>query len=333
MLEGGHADGPLQRLAPGGDFGVVSPREHVLQWHCRSAPTNLGAPAEIRPMPDFVTRISAGMDRASEHLTLALVPVLLALFQTDKIVAIASFDGGHLGFKFGLPLSAITVWQFVSVPNSGVAVFTGQPIEMLPFAVVTAPVLVVVQAAVTAGYFGSLRAALDDEPRRFFEHSRQYFVPFFVLIAVPFLAVLPFALGIFGLGSLTGSIGAVALVLVIPALLGFLVAGYLFYATPYLIVLRDDGLIDAARRSYALATEGGPYVSYAVGFALFVVLVSPFATGFVVNVPVVGIPVGILGGAVIGLGANFATMRFVADLDPETSVERSWDDEAEAVTD
>jgi hypothetical protein len=96
-------------------------------------------------------------------------------------------------------------------------------------------------------------------------------------------------------------------------------------------VLRDDGVIDAARRSYAFAVEGGPYASYAAGFALFVLLVSPVATALVVNVPLLGLPVGVLGGAYLGLRANFATMRFVADLDPEVSVARNWDGDAASV--
>jgi hypothetical protein len=279
-------------------------------------------------MPGFVTRLSAGFDRAGEHLALALVPLLLALLNTDKILAVASFDGGHVGFKLGLPLSVVTVWQFVSLPNEGVAVTTGQPIEVLPVAVVTVPVLIVVQAALTAGYFGSLRDAVDGDPRRFRDGVRRYFRPFLVLTAVPFLAFLPLAAGVFGLGSLTGSLGGAALFLVVPASIGFLLAAYLLYATPYLVVLRDEGVIDAARRSYALATEGGPYASYAAGFALFVLLVSPVATGLVVNLPAVGLPLGILGGAYLGLAANFTTMRFVADLDPEVSVERGWNDDA-----
>lgn len=275
-------------------------------------------------MPSVVTRLSSGMDRAREHLALAVVPVVFALLDPHKIVAIYAFDGGHIGFKFGFPFSVTTVWQFVSVPNSGVSVNPGSLIEVLPFAFVTVPLLVVIQATLQAGYFGSLRNALDGDSYRFLENSREYFVPFLILTAIPYLVVLPLAVGIFGIGSISGSVGGTALLLVLPALVGYLIAAYLFYATPYLIVLRGDGLVDAARQSYSLAMQGGPYFRYAVGFLLFVFAVSPFATGFVVNVPLVGLPVGILAGSVLGLGANFTTMRFVADLDPATSVALSW---------
>jgi hypothetical protein len=276
-------------------------------------------------MPGFLKRLSAGLERASQHLSLALVPILFALMDTNKILAVTSFDGGHIGFKLGLPLSVVTVWQFVSLPNSGVAVDTGLPVELLPLAVVTVPVLLVVQSALAAGYFGSIRNALDDKPHQFVASARRYFLPFLVLTVLPVLVLLPLALGVFGVGALGGGLGGAAVLVVLPALIVFLVAAYLFYATPYLVVLRDAGVVDAARQSYALATRGGPYAAFAAGFALFVLAVSPVATGLVVNLPVVGLPVGILGGSYLGLAANVATMRFLADLDPGASVAVSWE--------
>lgn len=272
-------------------------------------------------MPSFVTRLSSGLNRAGEHLLLALVPILFALFHVNKILTVASFDGAHIGFKIGLPFSVVTVWQFVSVPSSGVAVNTGLPVKLLPFAFITVPALLVVQAAVMAGYFGCLRNALVGVPYDFIQNSRRYFLPFFVLTALPPLILLPLALGVFGIGSSTGSLGDAALLIILPAALVFLIAAYLFYATPYLIVLRDAGLVDAAGQSYSLAMQGGPYLTYTAGFVLFVLLVSPVATLIVVNIPLVGLPLGILGGGFLGLGVNFATMRFFADLDPTSSVD------------
>jgi len=281
-------------------------------------------------MPDFTTRLSAGLERAGDHLALALVPVLFALLDTNKILAITSFDGGHVGFRIGIPFSVVTVWQFVSVPQSGVDVEPGVPIEALPLAVVTVPVLLVVQAAVAAGYFGSLRNALAGAPYDFLGHARRYFLPFLVLTLVPFLFVLPLALGVFGIGRLTGSLGAAALALVVPAAVLLLVAAYLFYGTPYLLVLRDTDLLDAARGSYSLAIAGGPSLAYTAGYAVFVLLVSPVATAVVVNLPLVGVPLGVLAGGFVGLGVNLATMRFFADLDPAASVDSIWNDDSAA---
>ena len=254
-------------------------------------------------MPDFTTRLSAGLECAADHLALALVPVLFALLDTNKILAITSFDGGHVGFRIGIPFSVITVWQFVSIPQSGVNVEPGVPIEALPLTVVTVPALLVVQAAVAAGYFGSLWNALAGAPYDFLGHARRYFLPFLVLTLVPFLFVLPLALGVFGIGRLTGSLGTAALALVVPAAV-------------LLLVLRDTELLDAARGSYSLAIAGGPYLAYAAGYAVFVLLVSPVATAVVVNLPLVGVPLGVLAGGFVGLGVNLTTMRFLADVDP-----------------
>lgn len=280
-------------------------------------------------MPGFATRLTDGWRRAWTHLSLALVPIVLALFDTNKILAILGFEGGHIGFKFGLPISVVTIWQFVSVPNSGVTANTGIPVEMLPFAFVTVPVVLAVQAVLTAGYFGSIRSVLDDRPYEFVASCKQYFIPFFVITVLPFLVLLPLALGIFGVGALAGGFGGASILLLIVALLVFLLASYLFYATPYLIVLRDNGVIDAARQSYTLAIQGEPYFAYAVGFALFVLGVSPIATALVVNIPVFGLPIGIIGGGILGLTANIATLRFVADIDPGSSVAISWEEDVD----
>lgn len=266
-------------------------------------------------MPDFVTRLADGWRRALDHATLALVPVVLALLSADEVRAVLSFDGVHVGLKLGAPVSVVTVWQFVSTPKSGVDVDPGVPLEVLPFVAVTVPLLLAVKAALAAGYFGSVRNALADEPYDFVGNVRRHFVPFLLLTALPALVLLPVALGAVGVGAATGSVGSAGVALLVVALPAYVAVAYLFAATPYLIVLRDAGLVDAARASSALAVEGGPYLRYMVGFAAFVLVVSPLATAFVVNVPVVGLVAGVGGGGVLGLAANVTTMRFVAEID------------------
>ncbi|MFC6989636.1 hypothetical protein ACFQJD_14690 [Haloplanus sp. GCM10025708] len=252
-----------------------------------------------------------------------LVPIVLAAMDANKIRSVLAFDGLHLGFKVGAPLSVVTVWQFVSVPKSGVSVDTGVPLELLPFAAVSVPVALVVQSALTAGYFGSVADVVRGQEYDFVANVAAYFRPFFVLTLLPFLALLPLALGVVGPG-LSGGVPAGALAVVALGIPVFVALAYLFYATPYLVVLRDVGVVDAARGSYALALRGGPYLSYFLGFALFVLAVSPVATVVVVNVPLLGVPLGVVGGGVLGLAANLATARFVADVDPE-SASTAWE--------
>ncbi|MFB6160181.1 MAG: hypothetical protein ABEJ61_03285 [Haloferacaceae archaeon] len=281
-------------------------------------------PRRDRLMPGFLARLADGWRRALEDLLpLALVPMLLAAANTNKVASVLTFDGVHVGFKVGAPVSVVTVWQFVSVPNEGVTVDAGVPVETLPLAVVTVPLLLLVQAGLTAGYFGSIAAGLRTGEYDFLGNVVEHFPAFLVLTAVPVLALLPLALGLFGLGA-AGGLPAAGLLFAV-ALVGFVVAAYLFYATPYLVVLRGTGVVAAARGSYELAVEGGAYFAYFVGFALFVLVVSPVASVVVVDVPVVGLPVGVIAGGVLGLAANVATTRFVADVDPASPDLGSWD--------
>lgn len=45
----------------------------------------------------------------------------------------------------------------------------------------------------------------------------------------------------------------------------------------------------------------------------------------VVNVPVVGLLVGVGSGGVFGLAANIMTMRFLSDIDTQSITQLSWD--------
>ncbi|KAB1187510.1 MULTISPECIES: hypothetical protein [Haloferax] len=178
------------------------------------------------------------------------------------------------------------------------------------------------KAALAAGYFGSIKSQLTTGEYDFVASARSYFAPFFVLTIVPFVVVLPFALRI-GLNATTLPTDFVAIIGVFIVL--FFISVYLLYATPYLVVLRDTSLLEAIRGSVSFAVRGGPYLSYFLGYGGFVLFISVFASAFVVTVPVIGLVGGIIGGGVLGLAMNITTMRFVADIDPESPDIGSWD--------
>lgn len=73
-----------------------------------------------------------------------------------------------------------------------------------------------------------------------------------------------------------------------------------------------------------LAVNGGPYVTYTLGYMGTVLIVSPFASVLVVSTPLVGLPVGVVAGGLLGLALNITTMRFVADIDPESPSAGEW---------
>lgn len=272
-------------------------------------------------MPTFTARLADGWKKAGDHISLILVPILLAVMQTDSIRQVLTYDGAHIGIKFGVPASVVTIWQFVSLPGSGVTANVGLPLSA-PFAVVVIPGVLVLRAGLSAGYFGTIAAELLGRHEGFAMSVLAYFVPFLVITALPYVILVPLALGLLGFGSL-GEGGAIvgAVFFLIPA---FVAAGYLFWATPYLVVLRRTGFLTAARGSYQLAVDGGPYLSYTVGYLGLVLLVSAVATAVVVNVSAVGLLIGIVGGGFLGLVLNITTMRFVADIDPQCPTAGEW---------
>ncbi|MDT3433859.1 hypothetical protein [Haloarcula sp. 1CSR25-25] len=275
-------------------------------------------------MPSFTVRLADGWRRAGDQFPLALVPIVLAVMQTDSIRQVLAYDGVHVGIKFGVPASVVTIWQFVDPPSTGVSVNAGLPLS-LPFAVVVVPLVVLLRAGLSAGYFGAIAARLVGRDDDFATSVRAHFLPFLAVTVLPYLFVVPFALGAVGVGGVGGGGAILVAILVLAPLL--LAVGYLLWATPYLLVLRETGLLAAARGSYRLAVDGGPYLSYTVGYAALVVLVSAVATAVVVNVPAVGLPVGIVGGGFLGLVLNVTTMRFVADVDPQSPSAGEWPDQ------
>lgn len=270
-------------------------------------------------MPPFTTRLADGWQRGLEFLPLALVPLITAVFATEKVQRVASFQGRHFGLRLGLPAGVVDIWQFVSVPNESVGVGVPLP-EALPLLVVLLPIAIVVQAGLAAGYFGSLASALETGRYDFIESVRDHFLPFLAYTLIPMVVIIPLAL--VSVGGQQRLVPAV--LLLVPAVI---VAGYLFYATPYLIALREADIWSALRASYRLAVDGGPYLRYAAGYAGFVLGVSLVATAVVVNLGLLGVAIGVVAGAPVGLACNAATMRFVADIDPQSPSLGDWDDE------
>ncbi|MFB6361228.1 MAG: hypothetical protein ABEH59_07880 [Halobacteriales archaeon] len=268
-------------------------------------------------MPTFTTRISDGWERALRELPLAAVPLFLTVLNTDKISRILAFDGNHFGLRLGLPAGVVNLWQFVSIPNESVSIGIGTP-ESTPLAVVLIPGFLVLKAGLAAGYFGSVRRTLETDRIDFFGSAREHFLPFLFYTLIPFLVILPLYVVREG-----GGINAVgpAVIVLIPIVI---IAAYLFYATPYLVVLRETDLLSALRGSYDLAVTGGPYFRYALGFAGLVLLLSIPMTAVVVNLRLIGIVLGLVVTAPVGLACNIATMRFIADIDSESPTLQSW---------
>jgi len=251
----------------------------------------------------FLSRLEAARDAAVRHLALALVPFVSVFLDVTNIVRVVSFRGGHAGITFRFPAAVVDYWTFASVPNppDGVHV-TGTLLFV--------PVAILLKAALAAGYLGSIAEATETGRYDFAANVKRYVVPFLGYIAIAFLL----ASGGVVLALLGGPGGAALLVvLLVPV---FLIFGYLFYAAPYLIVLRDAGLVAALEGSYAYAIAGGLYAAFAIRYFVAVLVLSVVGTAFV-NLGAVGVVVGALLAAPVGLVFNVAVMDFVRDLESE----------------
>lgn len=253
-------------------------------------------------MVSFTRRLAAAWTVATgPALPLALVPLVSSLLQFEKFQRVLGFHGGHVGVNFRFPAAVADLWTLVSLPNQGGGVHVTGPLLLLP-------VLVVVQAALAAGYLGSIRSMLAGDRYAFADCVGRYFLPFLGYSA------LTFGLGLVSVGfAAAGGRGAAALVLVV-GLPAHLLLAYLFYATPYLVVVRDSGLLDALAESYRLALAGGPYAAFAGGYLVATAGISLVATAVVVNLGPVGLLLGLVGGPLVGLTLTVATMQFVLDL-------------------
>lgn len=247
-------------------------------------------------MVDFIALLEEAWMHEKLH-RFAIVPFLVSFAYVTEFRRLARIDGTHFGVAFGFPQPIATVWTFVNVPHQGSGVNLPPPSEIVLY-----PVVAVVLGVVAAGYLGSIDAGLDGE-YDVLDAVRAYGVP---LIGYEFVHLTAIAL--------LAGVALFALPLAVVLLVVLVVAAYLFYAAPYLVVAADVGLVEGFRRSYAFATEGGAYLSFFVKYLVAVGVVSLVATPLIVNA---GVPGAVLGAVVLALPAlilNVATMLFVRSI-------------------
>jgi hypothetical protein len=259
-------------------------------------------------MVEFAARLSEGWKFVEDHTTLAVVPFLSTFLGVSEMVRVLSFRGSHVGITFPFPAALVDLWTFVSVPNTG-------GIDGGAAFVVVATVLPI-KAGLVAGYLGSIAEEFEVGRHDFSTNVTRYFLPMLGYVAVVLL---------FGSGSIlpvlfAGPPGAGGVAIVLFALV--LLVSYLFYATPYLVVLRDDGLVEAIRGSYAYAIKGEEYAAFGITYLLTATVLSTVGTTLTVNFGAVGILLGAVLAAPVGLAFNAAVMSFVRHLEEERATSR-----------
>ncbi len=246
-------------------------------------------------MPDFRSLLGDARSVAGSVPILAAVPFVTALLAIDNVRRAATTGGYdfHLGVAFRFPTAVVDLWAFVSLPAAGAGVRVAEPVWLIP-------VFVLVQSALAAGYLGSIDQWIEERRFDFLRNVERHvrgILGYNVLVWAVTLAVL-------GFGLLAGPL----LLVLVPA---FLLFNYLFFAAPYLIVVRGDGVGEALGRSYEWAVAGDEYFAFAVQFLVAVALVSVPTTLVAANFGIVGVAVAALCTAPVGLTFSAATTLFV----------------------
>lgn len=226
---------------------------------------------------------------------LAFVPAVASLLSYEKLAKTAAAGPGG-GVTFPLPTALPDLWTFVSVPNTGVSVNLGVPL-------VLAPVFFVVQAALTAGYLGSIDDAIDGSRPDFGRHIASRTLP---VLGVQFV-VFALTLAGFSLALVGGMVLAP-----VSVLLG-LAVGYLLWAAPILVVVKERSVGGALIASATHALNGGRYAAFSVGY-LVAGLVASFALSTLVRGRLSVILVAIVVLAYPLLVVSVATVQVVRSL-------------------
>lgn len=224
-------------------------------------------------MPSLLSRAARVAGRVAPY---AVVPFALSLLAVEKVQSAASSAGFSVNLKFALPADVATLWTLVDPVPAGVTVNTPVPL-------VVVPVFLVVQAVVVAGFLGGIRDAYRGEEHDFAAAAGAHWLSMLGVEVAQFVVFV-------GIGSLAVAGGGFAAALVaFPALL---VLGYLFWGAPYLVVLRDSDAVTAFAESAELASAGGRYLQFSVGYAVAVAAGSVIVSPLVSTTGVVGIVVG-----------------------------------------
>lgn len=231
-----------------------------------------------------------GMGRRalSRVFGLFLVNVFLAFMSIDNIRRVLEFNGFHIGFRITLPITIPTVWDFVEPPPATPASY---PVSLWLF---IALLSLIVNSIISFYYIRLISSkGLGYEPKS--TPRRIIDLVLYGLIGLFFAAIV--------------LVAGVAALFLFPLVI---ILYYFIYATPYIIILADQGIGKALQTSIALATSGA-YLTYTLVYIVIVFLTSPILTLITVNIKLPGIMVGSIIAGIIGLWLTSSTTAMILD--------------------
>lgn len=224
------------------------------------------------------------------------MPVIATFLDIDSLRQALVASGTQVGISFAFPAMIVDLWTFVSLPAQGSGIYISPTVIALP-------IIILIQSALAAGYLGSIHEDARTGQYQFRRNVQRYFVPFLKYTALLWLG--------FVVIIVVGVALPLLVLLFIPV---FLVLSYLFYTTPYLLVVADMRVIDALRESYEFAVAGGAYFAYGVRYFVFVAALSIIGTGIAANFGILGVILGTVLAAPVAVTLNAATMQFVESI-------------------
>ena len=256
---------------------------------------------------------AAGVAVTARRPLLALVPLLAGLTSISQFERAARADVAFQ-VNFGFPAPVAGLWTFLDAPlPDGLTAF-GTPLgtvreqpELLATAVLAAAGGLLLVGLLTAVYLGAIDDVLAGRETDHRDNLRRHApvtLAFAALELLGLLALVAVTLGVSGAGRPR------APVLLVPAVLGALVALYLLTPGVYVGVAADLTPLVAFRRGLDIALTGA-YLLFALAHAAVVAVVSVPLSALAFSAGPLSLLLGALVVALPGLALNAATMAFV----------------------
>lgn len=232
---------------------------------------------------------------------LVVVPLVVTLLDYGRLTALLANTDRVFSVTFGLPRAVSSLWSFVNAQPDGVSV---EPSAFGGFGsfLVAAVVSAVVGGLLAAGYLGSIDAALDGDYD--FRRATRRYAPRLIAYALLETGV--------GLLLFVPAMAARALLPVVA--IGLFALAYLFFATPYLVVIEDSPLLAALRQAGALAVGEARVLAFFLAYLLVSAGLSLPISWVAFRQPPTGVGLAVVLAAPLALLLNVATLLFVRDL-------------------
>ncbi len=253
--------------------------------------------------PSLTKPYSEGYQLAKRLAYLALFPLIMDLvFLTGKYLSTESLYTFRIGAKFSLPVYFPTLTNVYSFPTApGITIET--PLGGVGvIGLLSVVVVVVATALLSAGYLGTMHAAISGVDSAFVTPAVKFFSRFLayglIWLLLGYLA-LPFA---------------AALPLVFLYIAFIWVLTYFIFLTPFIVVAEDCGLVEAFSRSVKVTTSrASETIPFVVVYA-FITLVVSVPVYLLLNIPILGFVLAVAGYAFVGTVLVASTSRFYYNL-------------------